>query len=112
MGKPQVCAVCGIPWEDGVGFVGEHIAPCANNRYLCAFTVDRYKDATLELSSRGIDRSVPGEPMSKEDIRRRRLEGLEMYEANQWYKALGEHNYRVLTGPRFDSIGHANRVPD
>ena len=29
-GKEFVCMVCGIPWKDGVGFVGKHIAPCAN----------------------------------------------------------------------------------
>lgn len=40
---------------------------------------DRYRRATLELSSRGIDRSVPGEPMSKQDIMRRRLEGATLY---------------------------------
>ena len=25
-----VCECCGIPWKDGVGFVGKHVFPCAN----------------------------------------------------------------------------------
>ena len=29
----EVCLICGIPWKDGIGFVGKHIAPCANDRY-------------------------------------------------------------------------------
>ncbi len=38
------------------------------------------------------------EPMSRADIRKRRREAIEMYRAFRFYKALGEHNYRVLTG--------------
>ena len=36
----QVCIVCGIPWKDGVGFIGKHIASCANDRYGWCYTKD------------------------------------------------------------------------
>lgn len=63
----DVCIVCGIPWKDGVGFIGKHIAPCANDRYGWNLT-----------------KSKATEPMSKEDIKHRRLEGLELNYHHQW----------------------------
>ena len=36
----KVCAICGIPWKDGFGFVGEHIFPCWNARYNETCVVD------------------------------------------------------------------------
>lgn len=39
MGK-RVCVICGAEWRDGEGFIEEHIAPCANQRYGWVFTIE------------------------------------------------------------------------
>lgn len=39
--KPQECAVCGAKWEDGKGFVEEHIFPCFNKEHGSCWTRDR-----------------------------------------------------------------------
>lgn len=33
MPDKQYCICCGIEWIKGKGWVGEHIFPCANDRY-------------------------------------------------------------------------------
>lgn len=34
----QVCVICEIEFKDGLGWVGEHVFPCANDRYGWNFT--------------------------------------------------------------------------
>ena len=37
----QVCARCGISFVEGVGFVGKHLFPCANEQHGWNFTVQK-----------------------------------------------------------------------
>ncbi len=46
-----VCIVCGIPFIEGKGFVGEHEFPCANERYNWAFVKESSVESTLKKTN-------------------------------------------------------------
>lgn len=84
MDKPQVCAGCGVRWKDGTGFIGEHDMGCVNARYGWNFTLDA-KDKYPDIYKMWEDSDLykcfndDAEPMSKQDIQRRRLEAIHMW---------------------------------